>query len=844
MVASILLVLLLIPMAWLWRRMDALEQRVLELEAGQGSVPATAPPAIVPPSIPAPAVAPVEASRAEPAAWSRAEPPASAQPALSSDERADAVVEPEPGRWRPVFDFEEVFGRLLPIWAGGIALAVAGFFLVRWSIDNGVLGPWARVALSFGAGAALLASAELAHRLSARLDDERVRQALAGAGLATLYAGFYLGGSVYQLFAPWLAFAGLAGVTALAVGLSWRFGLPSAVLGLTGGFAAPALAGATEPNLPLLAGYLAVVTGGLVVAGERQERPWLGMAALAGGLLWGAALLADGAALGSGSAVLSIGLLLVLLGGVLPHLAGTGVGTGTAEQGPRLAIGALATLQIALLVSRSGYGPLAWACYLLLGAALAVLGWNNPRLREGGAVAAGVSVLLLAAWPQPDGATFALVAGAAAVIFGGGALAQAWRGTAAGVDHLQVALHPLGVGLAALYQFELESSGDAQVLALGSGLLALLPLAAWWRGRMLSAGAVTAILGQAAAALLLPDAWLPLLLTVIAVPLAWKVRGAVPISVTLLLAGLVWAGEALVRLIGTGAAVLHGEPALIGDLPAITMTWQLLAPLATGWLATLLLQRAAFGRWRRAAWVLASTLALAVVHVSYKQLFAIGDLPRFVALGMAERTLWQGLLAGTGALLVWRTHRPIAGRVLGWLALAHFACFTLLLHNPLWSDQAVGSLPVLNLLLPAYLLATLMVLWLRPGGRHAWLPEAGAMLLLSIGALSLLRQAFSGTILLQPIDPAEDLLQSLLAIALALGFLAWGARTGRRSWRVGSLVLMLGAVLKVFILDAAALDGLARIGSFFALGVCLIAIGWFYSRQLRAPAIAADGGRQ
>lgn len=34
-------------------------------------------------------------------------------------------------RFRHRFDFEEISGRLLPIWGGGIALAIAGFFLVR-----------------------------------------------------------------------------------------------------------------------------------------------------------------------------------------------------------------------------------------------------------------------------------------------------------------------------------------------------------------------------------------------------------------------------------------------------------------------------------------------------------------------------------------------------------------------------------------------------------------------------------------------------------------------------------------------------------------------------------------
>lgn len=82
---------------------------------------------------------------------------------------------------------------------------------------------------------------------------------------------------------------------------------------------------------------------------------------------------------------------------------------------------------------------------------------------------------------------------------------------------------------------------------------------------------------------------------------------------------------------------------------------------------------------------------------------------------------------------------------------------------------------------------------------------------------------------------SEDLLRSLGGIVLAIGFLLWGARSGERSWRIGSLVLMVIAVLKVFLVDAAGLAGLARIASFMALGFSLIGIGWFYARQLRAP---------
>ncbi|MCB2068052.1 MAG: DUF2339 domain-containing protein, partial [Erythrobacter sp.] len=58
-------------------------------------------------------------------------------------------------------------------------------------------------------------------------------------------------------------------------------------------------------------------------------------------------------------------------------------------------------------------------------------------------------------------------------------------------------------------------------------------------------------------------------------------------------------------------------------------------------------------------------------------------------------------------------------------------------------------------------------------------------------------------------------------------------RTGSQSWRIGSLVLMLLAVLKVFLVDAAGLEGLLRVASFLALGLSLIGIGWIYARQLR-----------
>lgn len=111
------------------------------------------------------------------------------------------------------------------------------------------------------------------------------------------------------------------------------------------------------------------------------------------------------------------------------------------------------------------------------------------------------------------------------------------------------------------------------------------------------------------------------------------------------------------------------------------------------------------------------------------------------------------------------------------------------------------------------------------------------MALISLFAFSTLRQAFSGTDLTAiAMGEGEDLLRSITGILLAILFLLWGTRRDERTWRIGSLAVMVLAVLKVFLVDAAGLESLARIASFVALGFSLIGIGWFYARQLnRAP---------
>lgn len=890
----------------------------------------------------------------------------------------------EPVAPAKAFDFEDIFGRRLPIWAGGIALAVSGVFLVRYSIEAGLMTPVVRVIAAFLFGLLLLAGAEAAYRFKDRVADPRVAQALAGAGLATLYAGFYLAGTQYGLIGQTFAFIGLASVTGAAIALSYRFGLPSAVLGLVGGFAAPALVGGDEANLPLLSLYLGLVTAGLTLSGRHQQRPWMGIAALVGGLGWGFVLLLTGEFGISG--VLALGLYLVALGAVIPALAGAE----KLEQPLRLTAALVSAVQLALLVDQGGYAPLAWGLYLLLGAALAWYGWRQPEVRGGSAMAATVGVVLYQFWgldvpaidlPLP---LYAAVGGGLAAIFALVPLALTWRERDQLIDRWQFTLVPAALMLVVIATFITFDDDSARpMMALASLALAAIPLAGAWlirtRGPMrdfafaLGSGGLLAFI----ALTLVTPSWLaPVMAAVVVAAIAFiahqracdGAKGGVE------LANLLWVGAfaAIVTLAATphiesesarlvgltgeegsrwfalirwlaatlplaalawldprlsarrcaealGAALLYGalaqvvpvvvlvwvtaglaiaamlvladRPAIQASLATISVLWAmppfgewLLAgmqslsgnpvfvdsvPDLRATLTRLLPAALALGTLRykatptpgivlQARW-LAVPFLLIALHGLFKQIFAIETITAFVDYGMAERTLWEALLLGA-AWLAWNglawIGLPRIGRqrwlaaTLAATALAHFVLYTGLLHNPLLTRQAVGPTPIANWILASHAVALIAVLSLRRWTGDIWqgrlrpVFDGVAMAIASVGALALLRQGFTGTVLVDtPMGQTEDLLRSLLGIVLALVFLFVGSRLGERSWRIGSLVLMVLAVIKVFLFDTAGLEGLLRIASFMALGFSLIGIGWLYSRQLRAsppPAVEAS----
>lgn len=889
---------------------------------------------------PQPEILYAEVRPIEPIEGERHEEPA--EPVISHDAVPELDEQPASG-----FSFEELFGRRLPIWAGGITLAVAGMLIVKLSIEAGLLSPPVRVIMGSIFGFILIGAAELALRQESRVRDDRVRQALSGAGIASLYASVLVASNLYHLIDPLTAMLGMAAVTALAMGLSLRFGAPSALLGLAGGLAAPALIGSDEPNIALLSLYLALAVGGLCTLSRGQRWAWLGISALVGGFGWGLVLILGGAL--SVPETVSVGLFVLLLGVALPMLGFAG----TWQDRLRLVTAIIAAAQMAALVATGGFALLNWGLFGLISLAMLWLASREPSLERLPPVGLVIVLLLLGVWPDPRQDHFTLVMVGAGLIYGLPALWRLWRDQGGVVEAAEVAaitlaglwlplyhfygadgfaperptevrygLLAIGVALIAAVAAALgwkhpERRDDARfaILAISAGLLLafgagfLLP--DWLTGDAIAAiGLAVLLLGQraedkrfepicwvfAAAGLVansfeepwaMEPPWQDLLqwglMAALAAAFAWLGRNRYarataqfaapillyvaltpviqdryePVIAPLILAGLavvplrllpamaatalIIVGIALepigVWLQGAAASIL-GDPMLVMSVPAIDAA---LLKLVVPAILLILSQWLARTRLKDVERIVAASAAAVIgtigLHSLYKLLFAIGSDQAFVALGLAERTVWEILLLAAGAGF-WRVRQQVAALTFLGAATAHFAWYTLLLHNPLWAEQAVGPLPVINLVLAAYAVpAAILCAVERIPPVKKFIPDqsvaAAWMILILLFAASILRQLFHGSLLVEPgLSQGEDIARSIIAIAMAIGFLLWGIRTRQRDWRIGSLLLMLAAVAKVFLWDTQGLEGLIRIASFVALGFSLIGIGWLYSRQL------------
>ena len=135
----------------------------------------------------------------------RASPAPAARPAkaptrrrLSAGARDACHLLPRPSSQRPKISLEERFGTQWVVWAGGIALALGGFFLVRQAIEQGWFGPVVQVLLGAAVALALIAAGEWTRRHEiltgvTGLPKAHIPSVLTAAGTAIAYADVLCG---------------------------------------------------------------------------------------------------------------------------------------------------------------------------------------------------------------------------------------------------------------------------------------------------------------------------------------------------------------------------------------------------------------------------------------------------------------------------------------------------------------------------------------------------------------------------------------------------------------------------------------------------------------------------
>jgi uncharacterized membrane protein len=833
---ELLLLLLSVAVFVLFIQLNGVKARVRELEAA-GDAGLVVEPA------PAAVAEEIEAARLYgAAAQTEAEPVPDALPEPG----------PEPARGEGLGGLFErwVAGRLL-IWIGGAALFVAGILLIRYSIEVGLVTPAARMIAAGAFGLLLVALSEYA-RASRFADEPRIAQVLAGAGLAILYATPYAAYVLYQLIGTGTASAAMVAVTAAALVMSLRHGAPTAIMGLAGGFLTPALVGDSNSGaLPLLA-YLALLDIALFAIAWRRGWTWLAATAVLLSFLWTGFLL-----IRPPDDALAAGAFALLLG-----LAACLVRPGEGRQLGLIQPLAIAAVQIAFLVARADLGIEAWALYGALSAAALVLAFLRDEFRLAPAVGLALALLLLLA--KASSGLDPFVAEAAAgitLLYGVGATVAALRRG----GPIWTATASLGLAAPALILRAVRPElaerplwgAVLAALALGSAFLV-------WANRrsasaeppaalalLVPAGAASWLVAAAVWDLVPPDlvaaGWLAVAL---GAALASRRLGDLALATVALVLAVAGVARALWMVPDLSLALLtslFGEPVVAADLPdAMAGLWALALPALLLAALRLALPPLPLGG-RRVLAPVAALLGAAALYIWFKQAFGLAEGDDFVARAMIERTIVTqalfaaGWLLGSGALRIPRVERDtvrIAGTMLTAVAAGRLIWFDIAWFNPAFTAQWVGATPILNLILPAYLLSAV---WLYAARRRAEAAtRSGFWLIAFLGALIAgvaleVRQGFQGPLLDGPSTPiAEFYSYSLAGLILAAGLIAAGMRLPDKALRLAGLVLLTATILKVFLVDASELEGVLRILSFLGLGIALIGIGRVYGPVLRA----------
>ena len=859
--------------AVLQRRLDAIEAAgtaaartvvpppLAPLEAFEQTL-STAPP-IAPPPLP-------EAIASEPEAHAEA--------ATDAASAAPPPLPEPPAPPQPAPGFEETLGTRWVGWIGGLTLALGGFFMVRYSIEAGLLGPGVRTMLGGLFALALLGAGEWTRRKEsisniAALPIANIPAILTAAGTAVAFATVYAAYALYDFLAPATAFILLGMVALGTLAAALLHGPALAGLGIVGAFVTPLLVSSDKPDFWSLYVYLAIVTAAAFGLARIRLWRWLAVTTIAFALLW------TFPCLQCGEEMIAPHVFHVIAGFVLAALlvvCGFMFGPdGDGEEIEPISSASLAAYLFGamLIVLNSAHADTAMIGFGLLTAGSLVVAWRAPAAT--GVIAAAsafvfivfgewavrrnVDMLVLPGGAMPgigpsatDGsASLHLVTAALfAAAFGiAGFLAQLrFANTKVTVTWAAAAVFTPIALLVALYAriAHLDRSIPFAVLAV---LLAAAYAAATEaltrrgeRPELSSSIALSATGALASLALALTFAldkgWLTIALALVSMGTAW-------LSVQRPIRFLRWLAAILAAIV---VLRIGYEPRIAGDAVGTTpifnwLLWGYGVPALSFWAGSHFLRRNGDDVPLRMVESAAILFTVLLAFMEIRHAVNGGDI-YYTSAGLTEVALQVGVaLAMAIGLERLRLRSGSIVHNVAAVLLTVFAglagLFGLLgLENPmLWWQDVGGSF--INLLLLGYALPAVLALLLsyavaghRPAA-YANTIAAGALVLALAYVTFEIRRLYHGPVLTRgETTGAEQYSYSIAWLAFGVALLGIGIVVNSQRARLASAAVIGLTILKAFLVDMSTLTGVYRALSFMCLGIVLVAIGWLYQRIL------------
>ena len=819
-------------------------------------------------------------------------PPPLPEAALHSDETAEiappispvseetdrAAVPPPIPPQQTGAGFEERIGTRWVVWLGGLTLALGGFFMVRYSIEQGLLGPGVRVLLGGAFAAALLLAGEWTRRKEsvssiAPLPIANIPAILTAAGTAVAFATVYAAYALYDFLVPGTAFVllGLVALGTLAAAL--LHGPALAGLGVAAAFVTPVLVSSDQPDYWALYIYLAIVTAAAFGLARIRLWRWLAVTTIVFAILWTFPCLDCGVSMIAPHAFHVIaGFVLAALLVVCGFMFGPPAETGKVEP---VSSGSLAAYVFAAtaIVLASGHADGAIWTFGVLVAATLLVAWRAESATAAVAASAVLVAVVFLEWAVRGNPDMLVLPGGAMPGIGPVATDES-----VSTHLIAAAIFALGFGAAGFLAQGRSVSALVPVIWSASAVFTPLALLIALYGRIahldrsipfaivavvLAAlfAAATEILtkrenrpGQAISAALFATGTLGALALAFTFALE---KGWLTIALALMSLGTAWiATQRPIPFLRWLSAILTAivvarvgyEPRIAGDALGTTiifnwLLWGYGIPALSFWMASALLRRrgddAPLRMVEAAAILFTVLLAFTEIrHAVYQGEIYIADtslvefgLQVCVALAMAIGL--ERLRLRSGSII----HN--IGAVILTIGAGLIAVFgLLLLENPMIWHVDVGGV-VINLLLLGYALPAILALLLsytvaghRPRAYANTI--AGGALVMALAYVTLeIRRIYSGPVMsLGEIGSAEQYTYSIAWLAFGVVLLAAGVIFNSQRARLASAAVIALTIVKAFLIDMSTLTGVYRALSFMCLGLVLVAIGWLYQRIL------------